>query len=104
MISSLPFNHQRNQRKSRSNKLHSPVKLPLREFREAGEAPLELAVGEDPLGEPPLGERPLGGETPLRKTSFSAGSGTEAKRAEVKTCVGCKKAPPRPLTTKCSGS
>ena len=66
----------------------SPVKLPLREFLEAGDAPLELPLGEEPRGEPPLGERPLRGEAPLKNTSFSAGSGTEAKRAEVKTCVG----------------
>ena len=61
------------------------MKLPRREFLEAGEAPLELPFGDEPLGEPPFGERPLGGDTPLKNTSFSAGSGTEAKRAEVKT-------------------
>lgn len=66
------------------------MKLPLRESLEAGEAPLEEPLGEDPRGEEPfgelpLGDLPLGGETPLRKTSSCAGSGTEAKRAAVKT-------------------
>ena len=84
-----------------------PVKLPRREFREtreAGDAPLELPLGDEPLGEPPFGERPRGGDVPLRKTSLSAGSGTEAKRAEVNTWVGCRNAPPSPFTTRCSGS
>ena len=88
------------------------MKLPRLEFLdflEAGEAPREPAGGEAPLeeaalGDSPLGERPLGGEAPLTNTSSSRGSGTEAKRAEAKTCVGCRKAPPKPLTMRCSGS
>ena len=88
------------------------MKLPRLEFLdflEAGEAPREAVGGEAPLeeaafGDSPLGERPLGGEAPLTNTSSSKGSGTEAKRAEAKTCVGCRKAPPKPLTMRCSGS
>jgi len=90
-----------------------PVKLPLREILEAGEAPLDPPFGDPPLdppfgdpprGEGPLGDRPRGEDAPRRKTSLSAGSGMEANRAEVNTWVGCRKAPPRPLTTRCSGS
>lgn len=80
------------------------MKLPLREFLEAGEAPRDPPFGDPPRGEDPLGDRPRGEEAPLRKTSLSAGSGVEAKRADVNTWVGCRKAPPRPLTTRCSGS
>ena len=67
--------------------------------------PLEgdLHGGEAPLGLPPLGLLPRGDR--LCSNSSSAwGSGTEAKRAGAKTCVGCRKAPPRPLTMRCSGS
>ena len=67
--------------------------------------PLEgdLPGGEAPLGLPPLGLLPRGDRL-CSKSSSAWGSGTEAKRAGAKTCVGCKKAPPRPLTMRCSGS
>lgn len=85
------------------------MKLPRRLSRDlCGEAPREFLDGDKPRGEPPrelaLGERPRGGDAPRTNTSSSAGSGMEANLAGAKTCVGCRKAPPRPLTTRCSGS
>ncbi len=76
------------------------MKLPLRLMPLDGDLP---RGGDPPLGLPPLGLLPRGDR--LCSNSSSAwGSGTEAKRAGAKTCVGCRKAPPRPFTMRCSGS
>ena len=105
--------------------LHVPVSVAL------GDAPrISLAIGEDPLGlwpregDDPLGpgldplgvgDEPLGGLFPLgwvlavgrvevTVASSAEGSGTDTNRAGEKTWVGCRKAPPRPFTIRCSGS
>jgi hypothetical protein len=81
------------------------MKLPRRLSIRRGEAPEgDLPLGGlAPLGDLPMGLRPRG-DSPASNRSSAAGSGTEAKRAGANTCVGCRKAPPRPLTMRCSGS
>ena len=77
----------------------SPTKLPRLLMPLDGDLPR----GEPPLGLPPLGLLPRG-ERPCSNSSSAWGSGTDAKRAGANTCVGCRKAPPRPFTIRCSGS
>lgn len=80
------------------------MKLPRRLSVRRGDAPEgDLPRGLAPLGDAPLGLRPRG-DKPASNRSSAAGSGTDAKRAGAKTCVGCKNAPPKPFTIRCSGS
>lgn len=70
--------------------------------RRGGETPLGGEAPFKPLPPRPA-SRPLG-DAPLANAASMLGSGTDPKRASVKTCVGCRNAPPRPLTIRCSGS